>query len=72
MAINSKFIHRNLAMDQLHAICKSKDIPSTLFEGNISQSVRDILLSCHFEDFDMVFSLSIFGMRRSSESWLKI
>lgn len=55
MAINSKFIHRNLAMDQLHAICKSKDIQSTLFEGNISQSVRDILLSCHFEDFDMVF-----------------
>ncbi len=55
IAINAKYIHRNLALDQLQAICFERGINCKLHESNISQGVRDILLSCDFESFDHVF-----------------
>ena len=55
MAINAKFIHRNLALDQLLAICQEKNVSVKLHEANISQGVRDILLSCDFESYDAIF-----------------
>lgn len=54
LAINSRYVHPNLALGYMFEIAKEAGHRVDLKEYTINMQPRDILLDCDFEDYDLV------------------